>query len=241
MREAAGSNTELMDENEQRLKVLLPLANDDAECGLLVLVAGDPRFEIVGETTVAVVGKAEEFRPDLIVLDPELHGRFDLEPIATLAQDVPESNICVYTKHADAESVLAAGDAGARGYLLKGRMCCACLLDALSTVAGGGIALDPSIYPLFHGASAAHLLLTPRDADLPILADRERGVLHGLAAAKSRSRIASELNVSEETVKRDIQALIQTIGGPNREVMLIRAALLGLAHPPPREPDGSSR
>ena len=78
-------------------------------------------FEVIGEATsgLEAVQKAEELRPDLILLDismPELNG---IEAARRIRAIVPESKILFLTLLRSSDIAREALDAGAQGYVIK--------------------------------------------------------------------------------------------------------------------------
>jgi DNA-binding NarL/FixJ family response regulator len=78
-------------------------------------------FQIVGEVTdgVEAVQRAQELKPDLILLDIGLPGLNGIEVANRLHQLVPQAKILFLTENHDAEVVRAALSDGARGYVVK--------------------------------------------------------------------------------------------------------------------------
>ena len=82
---------------------------------------GQPEFQVIGEAAdgLEAVQKAEELKPDLILLDiglPKLNG---IEAENWLCQAAPGTKLLLLTQHSDAEIVKAALSNGAQGYVLK--------------------------------------------------------------------------------------------------------------------------
>jgi DNA-binding NarL/FixJ family response regulator len=79
------------------------------------------QLQIVGEASdgLEAVRKADEFKPEIILLDiglPKLNG---LEAANRIAQSVPDSKIVFLTSQNDADVVKRALSNGATGYVLK--------------------------------------------------------------------------------------------------------------------------
>lgn len=81
----------------------------------------EPRFQIVGEALDGhqAVQKAQELKPDLVVLDiglPKLNG---IEAARRIRSVSPDSKILFLTANDDSEIAREALDTGARGYVVK--------------------------------------------------------------------------------------------------------------------------
>jgi DNA-binding NarL/FixJ family response regulator len=90
--------------------------------GLRALIASLPGFTVVGEATTGgqAVAAAVTLRPDVIVMDirmPELDG---VEATRRIGVEAPGVAVLVLTMVEDDDTVFAAMQSGARGYLLKG-------------------------------------------------------------------------------------------------------------------------
>ena len=97
-----------------------------------------PALQVVGEASdgVEAVQRAEELKPDLILLDiglPTLNGIAAARQIRTLS---PESKIIIVSQESSADVVQEAFNSGAEGYVLKTRAGFD-LLDAVDAVLEG--------------------------------------------------------------------------------------------------------
>jgi DNA-binding NarL/FixJ family response regulator len=83
----------------------------------------NPLVEIVGEASdgLEAVHKAEELRPDLIVLDVGLPKQNGIEAARRIAKLVPESKILFLSLESSGDVVREALSVGARGYVAKAR------------------------------------------------------------------------------------------------------------------------
>jgi DNA-binding NarL/FixJ family response regulator len=85
------------------------------------LLDQDPGLEVVGEASdgLDAVAKAQQLRPDLILMDiglPKLDG---LEAARRIVRIMPESKIVFLTQEMSPEFVQAAFKLGASGYVIK--------------------------------------------------------------------------------------------------------------------------
>jgi DNA-binding NarL/FixJ family response regulator len=88
------------------------------------LLQQNPEWEIIGEASdgLEAIQKAEELRPDLILLDlslPKLNG---IEAARQIRKLTPESKIIFVSQEFSADVVQAALSLGAQGYVVKTRV-----------------------------------------------------------------------------------------------------------------------
>jgi DNA-binding NarL/FixJ family response regulator len=106
----------------------------------------DSRIEIVGEASdgLDAVHKAEELRPDLIVLDVGLPKQNGIEAARQIGKLVPESKILFLSLESSADVVKEALSVGARGYVAKARAGTE-LLAAVEAVIQGKLFVSSSL------------------------------------------------------------------------------------------------
>ena len=104
-------------------KIRILLADDHAVVrqGFKMILDAQPDMEIVGEAANGrdAVALAEQFKPDLVVMDvamPELNG---IEATRRLLSGLPHTRVIALSMHKDSVYVREILRAGARGYLLK--------------------------------------------------------------------------------------------------------------------------
>ena len=164
-------------------------------------------FTVVGE---AVDGReatqlAQELEPDVAVLDlamPLLNG---LDAAREITRASRRTKTIVVTVHTADQYVLAALQAGVRGYVLKSQAT-AELVQAIQEVMRGGRYLSP-------GVSEAVVQAYLRKTDLPAdpLTPREREVLQLIAEGKTTKDIAGLLGLSVKTVESHRTRLMEKL------------------------------
>jgi two-component system response regulator DesR len=141
--------------------------------------------------------------PDIVITDIEMPDRTGLE----LADDLKRGNsscyVIILTTFARPGYLRRALEAGARGYLLKDRPAKE-LAEAVRRVHAGLRAIDPAL--------AAEAWSSDEDP----LSDRERQVLQRAGEGRSTAEIASELHLSEGTVRNYLSEAIAKLGAANR-------------------------
>jgi DNA-binding NarL/FixJ family response regulator len=201
------------------------LAADDQRVvreGLAMLLALLPDVEVVGTAANGeeALAKADELRPDVILMDLRMPRVDGVEATRRLRASHPEIKVVVLTTYADDRSVIDALRAGALGYLTKDAGADE-IRQALQRVADGQASLDPAVQmhlveAIAGGAQGASPAEDPA-AELPDgLTPREAQVLGLIGAGLSNAEIAARLFVSEATVKSHVNHMLPKIGARDR-------------------------
>ena len=168
-------------------------------------------------------------RPDVVLCDFSFRegNMSGIECTRRLMAAYPEARVVMFTSHDGDESVAAAMDAGALGYITKATPT-GHLLDFL-TQAGHGIPVfDPEIAP------AVGRLLRNRDARprAAMLTSRETDVLNLLCSEVIGNReISAALCISEHTTKTHLDSLYGKLGVSSKTAAVARALKLGIVDP----------
>lgn len=157
-------------------------------------------------------------QPDIILMDLNLPHASGVEAIQRIRKAPSQTKIIVLTTYEGDEDIYQALKAGAESYLIKG-MPHETLLDAIRTVYAGGQFLPPPVEHALHGRTSE-----------ATLRPREKEVLQKIVAGKSNKEIASELGISEGTVKCHVSVILIRLGVTDRTQAAIVALQRGLAH-----------
>jgi len=197
--------------------------------GLVAMLRAGPEFDVVGEATngVEAVRLVQEKSPDVLLLDLEMPGLDGVAVLRRLRELDSPTRAIVFTVFDTDERIIAAVEAGARGYLLKG-VPRAEIFTAIRVVHAGGSLLQPVVATrvLEHVASRGRGGTSSQDEIA--LTPRETSVLQLLARGRSNKQIAAALGVSERTVKFHVSALFTKLGATNRTEAVTRAIQAGL-------------
>ena len=191
----------------------------DGLSGLLATVADIEVLDAVEDGEVAV-RRAVALRPDVVLMDLNLPKVPGLEAIRRIVREVPEVAVLVLTMVDDDDSVTAAMQVGARGYLLKGAMQEE-VLAAIRTVASGGAVF---------GAGAAQRVLASGRRPFDLTA-REAEVLALIADGRSNADIARALGLSVKTVQNHTSNVLAKLQVSDRTQAALR--MRGLGGPQP--------
>lgn len=176
---------------------------------------------------------------DLVLIDLGLPGLSGLEGLARLRRDHPEVPVVVMSSADDKDTVLAALDAGAMGFIPKSSTS-QVMLGALRLILARGIYLPPSAFlggrappppspvpaaPVPAAASPAPVERRPGDLGLT---PRQADVLHLLLQGKPAKLIGRQLNLSLSTVKAHTSAVLRALNVTTRTQAVLVAGRLGL-------------
>ena len=144
---------------------------------------------------------------DVVLMDINLPGQSGIECVGHLKPLLPATQFVMVTVYMDADWIFKALAAGATGYLLK-RSSHMELLQAIREVAAGGSPMSRNIARLivekFHA-------VPPQSPDMERLSDRELDVLRLLARGQVYKEIATELNLSFNTVHTLVRRIYEKL------------------------------
>jgi two-component system, NarL family, response regulator DevR len=199
------------------IKVLLVDDHEMVRTGLRVLLGGHSRFRVVGGVGSAAEAlmAVRKLQPDVVLLDLRLKVGSGIEVCRQLRKEGSAVRILILTSYASDDLLAEAIDAGADGYVLKD-VDGAHLTDALLKVAQGENVFDPGaakrLVQRMKGGSAAG----PSASTLAGLSAQECRVLEIVARGKTNKEIASDLGLSDKTVKNYLSNLMGKLGVSRR-------------------------
>jgi two-component system response regulator DevR len=195
--------------NKQLLKVMLVEDHEVVREGLRMVLESSGDIVVVAEATTAreAIANAVRARPDVIVMDVRLlEGSNGIEATREIRSQLARARILMLTSFQDDEALFASIMAGAAGYLLK-RVRSQELIQAIRAVASGQSLLDPAVTErvldqIRRGPAVGV------DEKLARLTPREEQILSLVAAGKTNGQIASEIFLSEKTVKNHVSTIL---------------------------------
>jgi DNA-binding NarL/FixJ family response regulator len=208
------------------IRILLADDHPVVRDGLTAILSTQPDFEIAGQAAngAEAVHQAARLNPDVILLDLEMPDLDGVEALRQIRAARPDARVIVFTAFDTDERIVAAVQAGAQGYLLKGAPRDE-LFKAIRVVSAGGSLLQPVVASKLLNHVRAR---TDDEPKLESLTDRETEVLRLLAQGKSNKEIAGRLVISERTVKFHVSSIMGKLGASNRTEAVTIAAARGL-------------
>ena len=211
----------------RRIRILIADDHTVIREGLAAIIATQPDLVVVGEAGdgIEAVKKAEELRPEVILMDLMMPRKDGLAAIREIRENDATARILVLTSFADDEQVFPAIKSGALGYLLKD-VSREQLVQAIRDVACGQAALHPQI-----ALKVMRELSQP--SDLPPteepLTEREMETLRLIARGLTNQAIGDALRIHERTVTKYVSGILAKIHLSNRTQAALYALRQGLA------------
>ncbi|MFF9026082.1 response regulator [Streptomyces iakyrus] len=205
------------------IKVLLVDDHQVVRRGLRTFLEVQDDIEVVGEAADGAEGvdRAEELKPDVILMDVKMPGMDGVDALRRLRELANPARVLVVTSFTEQRTVVPALRAGAAGYVYKDVDPDA-LAGAIRSVQAGHILLQPEVA----GALLAQEETNAGTGRAGSLTEREREVLGLIADGRSNREIARALVLSEKTVKTHVSNILMKLDLADRT----QAALWAVRH-----------
>ncbi|MDX3688754.1 response regulator transcription factor [Streptomyces europaeiscabiei] len=207
------------------IKVLLVDDHQVVRRGLRTFLEVQDDIEVVGEAADGAEGvaRAEELRPDVVLMDVKMPGMDGVDALRKLRELANPARVLIVTSFTEQRTVVPALRAGAAGYVYK---------DVDPDALAGAI----------RSVHAGHILLQPEVAEVLLsqetnsgqgrggsLTEREREVLGLIADGRSNREIARALVLSEKTVKTHVSNILMKLDLADRTQAALWAVRHGVA------------
>jgi DNA-binding NarL/FixJ family response regulator len=193
------------------MKITVCIVEDDRKTreSLVMVLRGTAGVHVLGahssgEEALACVPKEQ---PEVVLMDINLPGMSGVECVTRLKSQMPELRVLMLTTYEDSQLIFNSLRAGATGYILKNKSSVE-LLAALQQVHEGGAPMSMRIarkvVSFFNQLPAP----TPETEQL---SEREREVLAALARGMLYKEIATQLDISENTVRTYVKRIYEKL------------------------------
>ncbi|HWZ11664.1 MAG TPA: response regulator transcription factor [Acidobacteriaceae bacterium] len=188
--------------------------------GFVALLKTVPDLQVIAEGSdgAEAIELYRKHKPDVTLMDLRMPTVGGVEAIQRIRSEFPAARIIVLTTYDGDEDIYRALQAGAKAYLLKG-MSVDELISAVRAVHAGKSRIPAPI---------AEKLAERMGG--PELTNRELSVLQLIVRGKSNKEIASDLVISEATVKTHINSLLGKLGVTDRTQAATAAIQRGIVH-----------
>lgn len=198
----------------EKIRVMITDDHSMIREGLKQLLEFDGSIEVVGEASngVECLEKLSECKPEVLLLDINMPEKNGIEVLEQMKAEDSEVKVLILTVHNEMDYLMKAVDIGVDGYILKDSESSE-LKKAIRTVRDGESYIQPSMIPALNNQ------LLNRDTDknkISMLTNRELEVLVQVANGMFNKEIATNLNISERTVKNHISNIFKKIDVSDR-------------------------
>jgi Response regulator containing a CheY-like receiver domain and an HTH DNA-binding domain len=202
----------MTEQSEPRpLRLLVVDDHEVVRQGLVALIDRREKFQVVAEagSVEEALDAARRFQPDLVIMDVRLPDGSGIEACREIRAELPATRVVMLTSYPDEEAVLSAIIAGASGYLLK-QIRARDLVNALEAVGRGESLLDPAVTEKVLERVRRIASGTYTD-ELAQLTAQEQKILQLVAEGKTNKEIASEVFLSDKTVKNYVSSILSKL------------------------------
>lgn len=198
------------------IRVLVAEDHSLVRSGIVRILRGCEDIEVIGEAPNGelAVDLAIERRPDVVLMDVGMPGGGGVEATRRICAQAPGVRVLMLTGHG--EYIVDCIRAGATGYLLK-ESSPEEMVTAIRRTADGRGFLDPGVQGEVINVIRDENLRGHASGENNPLTQRERKVLQLVATGKSNKEIASQLNITEGSVKQHLNHILKNLGARNRQ------------------------
>lgn len=199
------------DAGKRPLRLLVVDDHEVVRQGLVALLDRRENFQVVAEagTVAESIEMAQRYQPDLVVMDVRLPDGSGIEACRDIRAEHPATRVVMLTSYPDEEAVLSAIVAGASGYLLK-QVRARDLVAALEAVGRGKSLLDPAVTEKVLDR-VRRIATSAYTDELAQLTAQEQKILLLVAEGKTNKEIASEVFLSDKTVKNYVSSILSKL------------------------------
>lgn len=199
---------------DRHIRLLVADDHEVVRVGLRTLLGEFPDLEVIAEAADAkeCLALAESLQPDIILMDIRLPGMNGIEACRSIKKTMPNVAVIMLTSYDSQDYVQEAVQAGASGYILK-QIGNEGLVRMIHAVMGGNAAFDHTTL----NNVVRNLKKTSAQEELwTSLTHVEKRVLKLVSLGKPNREIATELNLSEKTVRNYMTVIMEKLQLNNR-------------------------
>ena len=201
-------------------KATVMLVDDHAllRTGVANIISQEPDLEVIAQAGngLEAIAAYERHRPDVTLLDLRMPVMEGVEVVRQIRERDPRARFIILTTYDTDDEISRALKAGAKAYVLKD-IAATDLVNCIRDVLAGKTYLAPSAAAKL-AEGVTRVQLTPR----------EMSTLRLMADGKSNKEIASELSISDRTVKTHLGHLFEKLGVASRTEAIKVATKRGL-------------
>jgi DNA-binding NarL/FixJ family response regulator len=204
----------------EQIRILVVDDHHVVRQGLVALLNIMPEIEVVGEAGdgLEAIQLHQSLHPDITLMDLQLPKLGGVDAILRIRAEDPAARFIVLTTFDGDEDIFRSLQAGAKAYLLKG-MTIEELTSTIQAVHSGKTRIPAPIAEKLAERMSGQALTA-----------RELAVLERIVAGRANKEIASDLDISEATVKTHVNNLLGKLGVSDRTHAATVAIQRGIVH-----------
>ena len=204
----------------EKIRILVVDDHHVVRQGLVALLNIMPDIEVVGEASdgLEAINLHQSLHPDITLMDLQLPKLGGVDAILRIRAEDPAARFIVLTTFDGDEDIFRSLQAGAKAYLLKG-MTVNELASTIQAVHSGKTRISAPIAEKLAERMSGQALTA-----------RELAVLERIVAGRANKEIASDLDISEATVKTHVNNLLGKLGVSDRTHAATVAIQRGIVH-----------
>ena len=198
----------------ETIKVMIADDHSMIREGIKQLLEFDGSIKVVAEASngIECLEKLGHYDPEVLLLDINMPEKNGIDVLRQMKAEDSKIKVLILTVHNEMEYLTSAVEIGVDGYILKDSES-AELKKAIRAVRDGENYIQPNLIPALN----RHLLNRDTDKDkIFSLTNRELEVLVQVANGMFNKEIATNLNISERTVKNHISNIFKKIDVSDR-------------------------
>lgn len=213
------------------IRLLLVDDHEMVREGLKAILLEEPDFDIVGDAANAeqALVLVEQLQPDIVLLDVRLPGTSGIEVCRIIAERFSQTAVIILTTFTDEHLVAQCIQAGTRGFIIKDIERFE-LKRAIRAVARGEAAIDTKTAATVFAQLRRAPLQVSQEPPLSFfesLTPQQLVILRLVAQGLPSREIATQLYLSENTVKGYVQEILHKLGVKNRTEAVMVAVKQG--------------
>jgi DNA-binding NarL/FixJ family response regulator len=216
----------IKDVSSRQIRVLIVDDHPVLRHGLMSLLGAHPDITIVAEAEngIQVLPFLEKSETDVLILDIQMKGQSGLDVAHQVRRSHPDVKVIILTTFNEEAHLKEAMEAGVHGFLLKSESHSS-LADSIRGVMQGERILSPSLVSNVVG-NYQKLVLEQAYRDARLDAN-DLQILTSISEGASNKDMAEKFYLSEATIKRKVQEIIEKMGAANRTQAIAEAVRRG--------------
>ena len=205
---------------EGKIRVLCVDDHPLMRVGIVAVIQHESDMDVAGEASTGreAIQLFRELQPDITLMDLRLPDISGIDALIAIRGQCPNARVIVLTTFEGDAEIQRALEAGAQSYLLKS-FPRKQILETIRKVHAGKRQVPPEVA----GQLAEHIGEEPLSA-------REIQVLERIAIGKKNGEIASQLFITEETVKNHVKHILEKLGASDRTEAVTIGFRRGIIH-----------